>query len=351
VNFDWRPGPLAILLGANGSGKTSLLHTLDSVQDLLSGETPIATAFPDRSRTRWDNRREQTIELDVRGNGGLYRYRLVVHHDPKTMGKPSILSERLSFDDRPLTQLEAGELRVFDNEGTTPSAPFRVKTTRSGIGALAADKDDECLFWFKEWIWKLWLLRPDPRTMQSKVEGEEAEWLAQNLENFAPWYLHQLRLKPGSMFKANQALAQIMPGFLELFEKNGHLRARFGDETNSHSFAFGHLSEGQRALVALYVLRYVVAVPGNTLVVDEPDNYVALREIQPWLMELTDLALRKDGPQIWLISHHPEVLNLLARDYGWQFFREGTGPTRVKRFAPAEGLDAAETVARGWEDG
>lgn len=351
VNFEWRPGSLAMVLGANGAGKTALLDILDSVQDLLTGETPIATAFPDRSLTRWDNRREQTVELDVRGNGGLYTYRLVVHHDPKTPGKPAIRSERLTFDAGPLAELEGGELRVFDNDSTNPSTSLRVKTTRSGIGTLGAGRDLERLLWFKEWVWKIWLIRPDPRAMNAKVEGAEAEWLLQNLENFAAWYLHQLRLKPGMMFKANQALGKVMPGFLELFEQNGHLRARFGDETNHHSFSFTHLSDGQRALIALYVLRYAVATPGRTLIIDEPDNYVALREIQPWLMELTDLALRKDGPQIWLISHHPEILNLLATDYGWQFFREGTGPTRVKRFAPAKGLDAAETVARGWEDG
>jgi hypothetical protein len=295
-------------------------------------------------------RHEQTVELDVRGNGGLYRYRLVVQHDSKTLGKQTISQERLTFDERPLAELLDGELRIFGRDGTAAN-PFKVKATRSGIGALEPRKDDDELRWFKDWIGNLWLLRPDPRAMSGKVDGEEADWLNQNLTNFGAWYLRQLAVKPGSMFKANQALSSVLPGFMELFEHNGYLRARFGDETTNHSFAFVQLSDGQRALIALYVLRYAVAGSGKTLVIDEPDNYVALREIQPWLMEIMDLALRKDGPQVWLISHHPEILNLLARDYGWQFFREGTGPTRVKRFAPAEGLDAAETVARGWENG
>jgi len=140
----------------------------------------------------------------------------------------------------------------------------------------------------------------------------------------------------------------VLPGFLELHEHNGYLHARFGDESANQSFRFDELSDGQRALIALYVLRWAVAGPGKTLVLDEPDNYVSLREIQPWLTEMTDLALGKGGPQLWIISHHPEVLNLLATDYGARFFREGAGPTRVERFKPAEGIDAAETVARGW---
>lgn len=345
VNFEWRPGPLAILLGANGTGKTALLDTMSSVQALLNGTELADAAFPSRSLTRWDQPREQTIELDIRGNNGLYRYRLVLEHSTEGARKPRITMERLTFDGQPLVELSQGEIRLWGRD----SLPFPLVAGRSGVSAVAPSKT-EPLAWFKNWLSGLWLLRPDPRAMRTEVEGAKDEWLEQDLSNFAAWYLYQLRQKPGLIFKANHAIAQIIPGFMELFEQNGRLRARLGDELRNHSFEFSHLSDGQRAIIALYVIRYVVVTPGKTLVIDEPDNYVALREIQPWLTELTDLALRTEGSQIWLISHHPEVLNLLARDHGWLFFRDGTGPSRVKRFVPAEGLDAAETVARGWDD-
>lgn len=350
VNFEWRPGPLAILLGSNGAGKTALLDILRSVQKLVLGEAPLAAAFPDRSRTRWDDRREQTIEIDIRGNGGLYRYGLIVDHDPRVPEKPSILRERLTFDDAWVCEVDRGELHEFTDAGDEPNSPSRIKMTRSGIRTVEASNDLKRLLWFKRWISGLWVLRPDPRVMDAKIEGMSADWLAHDLVNFAAWYVFQLRLKPGSMFKANQALMQIIPGFLELFEQNGHLRVRFGDEENQHSFGFGHLSDGQRALIALYVLRHAGAVPGKTLLIDEPDNYVTVREIQPWLMEVAEAALRKDGPQVWLISHHPEMMNPLARDYGWVFFREGAGPTQVKRLAPIEGVDAGEAAARTSND-
>ncbi|MDI1428813.1 AAA family ATPase [Polyangium sorediatum] len=349
VNFEWRPGPLAIMLGANGVGKTALLDILRGVQGFLTGDLLVASAFEDGSRTRWDRRTEQTIELDVRGNAGLYRYRLVVEHDETTPGKQHVVTERLTFDDVPLVEVEGSELRTFRDDGAA-GARVKVKPTRSGVGALEPGRDEQRLAWFKQWVWNLWLLRPDPRAMSATIDRRASEWLEANLSNFSTWYLRQLAVKPGSMFKANTTLAKVLPGFLEVFEQQGSLHARFGDETNHESYRFDDLSDGQRALIALYVLRHAIAGPGKTLVVDEPDNYVSLREIQPWLSEITDLALTKNGPQIWLISHHPEVLNLLAVDYGWQFFREGTGPTRVKRFAPAEGLDAAETIARGWDD-
>jgi hypothetical protein len=45
---------------------------------------------------------------------------------------------------------------------------------------------------------------------------------------------------------------------------------------------------------------------------------------------VTELALAKGRPQVWLISHHPEVVNLLAPEYGRRFFRAAIGPTRVE---------------------
>lgn len=349
VNFEWRPGPLAILLGANGAGKTALVDTLRGIQTLLRGEASSVEPFNDKSRTRWDRRREQTVEVDVRGNGGLYRYRLVIEHPEREPGKNRITSESLRYDDKLLVEFEGGELRLFRDDGSA-GPRFKAKATRSGIGALEPSDDTRLLAWFKDWIFQVWLLRPDPRAMGARVSGTSADWLAQNLANFGAWYLRHLATKPGSMFKATAALGNVLPGFLELHEHDGYLHARLGDDTASESFRFDELSDGQRALIALYVLRHAVAGPGKTLAIDEPDNYVSLREIQPWLSEMMDLALAKGGPQIWIISHHPEVLNLLALDYGWRFFREGMGPTRVERFQAAAGLDPAETVARGWED-
>lgn len=349
VNFEWRPGPLAILLGANGSGKSALLKVLEQLQSFLLGERSSMEAFGETTRTRWDRRREQTIELDVKGNGGVYQYRLVIEHAERQPGNNRIASEILRYDGKPLVKFEGGMLHLFQDD-VVAGPVLKAKETRSGIGALEPSDNTRLLAWFKDWLYRVWLHCPDPRAMVARVDQASSGSLEPNLSNFAAWYLRKLTIKPGAMFKAAAALSKVLPGFLELHEQGGYLHARFGDDRASESFRFDELSDGQRALIALYVLRHAVAEPGKVLAIDEPDNYVSLREIQPWLTEVMDLALAKDGPQIWIISHHPEVLNLLALDYGWRFFREGTGPTRVERFQPAAGLDAAETVARGWED-
>jgi hypothetical protein len=92
--------------------------------------------------------------------------------------------------------------------------------------------------------------------------------------------------------------------------------------------------DGQRALVALYSLIRLASGQGYTLFLDEPDNYVALAEIQPWLIDLAD-ACGGNIPQAVLCSHHPELIDYLGADRGVFLEHELSGVTRAKALAEA----------------
>ncbi len=112
---------------------------------------------------------------------------------------------------------------------------------------------------------------------------------------------------------------------------------------------FQEMSEGERMLVVLYTLAaYQRATPPTTLVIDEPDNFVALAELQPWLLKLLDD--RPEGGQIILVSHNPEIIATMGEESVAYFSREShTAPTRVSRLAPDDtGLSLPERLARGW---
>jgi len=118
------------------------------------------------------------------------------------------------------------------------------------------------------------------------------------------------------------------------------------------AFNFGELSEGQRCLICLYAILHFVLAKGHTVILDEPDNFISLREIQPWLMAAED-AVEDSGGQVLIISHHPEIINQWATSGGVQFVRDGFGLARVEDFRhePDYGLEPAELVARGWTMG
>ena len=103
-------------------------------------------------------------------------------------------------------------------------------------------------------------------------------------------------------------------------------------------------------MIALYALLHSAVSSERTICIDEPENFIALAEIQPWLLELND-RVKDHGGQAILVSHHPELINILAPEHAAIFSREHGGPVQVAPFrAEAMGkLSPAELIARGWE--
>jgi len=192
--------------------------------------------------------------------------------------------------------------------------------------------------------------------MTERTEGEDPD-PACDMSNFASWYRHMTQERQDSSSQLQNHLRQIMPGFesLDLRSAGANLRvlsARFAlppleSPANGFSFAFGELSDGQRVLICLYALLSFAVKENACLFLDEPENYVAIPEIQPWLMELSD-RLEDLGGQAILISHHPEIVNYLAPEFGLVFERDGPGPVRVRNYQPDNSLSPAEQIARGW---
>ncbi len=350
VNFEWEPGKLSLLLGRNGSGKTALFETIAALRTfLLGGDT--ASAFPSSSRTRWETRSKQSLELVVELGQSAFDYRVEVVHDVDS-GSATIAGEILSCDGRVVVQFRPDGLHVVvGTEGTTviPGA----NRARSGVGAVQGATGSD-LERFQKWVRGLWVLRPDPRAMAADTDRRRVSnvpWLASNLSNFAAWYPPMLTTKPGTMFKAIQSLADSLPGFTELFQEDGLLCARFETGGTSATYSFDELSDGERMLIALACVTSALGGPDKTLLLDEPDNYLALREVQPWMADLVDATLRKGGPQVFLISHHPDTLNFLAIENGWRVFRDGAGPTRISRFeVKPEAGSPAEAMATGLDE-
>ena len=86
---------------------------------------------------------------------------------------------------------------------------------------------------------------------------------------------------------------------------------------------------------------------------DEPDNYISLREIQPWCMNLESEL--EDNGQCFLISHHPEIIDYMAEANGIWLTRIKSGESSILKFRQKasknkEFLLYSEMVARGLID-
>jgi len=366
VNFEFKPTTKQLIIGRNGTGKTAVLDVLAMLRDFAVRGKPCEGYLGGKTRTRWQNVAEQRFELDVTCKEGKYHYTLSVDED----GDPPhsfVKQERLNFNATALLRFQEGLLSIFDQEKPSLKVEFLLDRSRSSLAIASAQLPDQTrLAWFNRWLGGLLHVQINPWAMSARSE-RESRYPTKDLSDFADWYRH-LRLENfDAVSKAIEDLREAIPGFQALDAKEAGLdvrvlQARMRDPSytvdlpalygKAVDLPFSDLSEGQRVLIALYVLLHCAVTEDSTLLIDEPDNFIALSEIQPWLLKLLD-RVDEHNAQVILVSHHPELLNQLAGQGGVLLDRPNGGETRVLAFSPPDdsGLTPSEIIARGWEYG
>ncbi len=354
INFEIELDEENVFLGANGTGKTSVLTVLRRLQRLIVRGARVDAVFPARDLTSSGNRKEQRFELRIRLDDRTYDYGLTVEHD-RARDRMRIAEETLAHDGRPIFEFRGGQAQLYhDDYESGPEYPF--DWTLSGIGALYARPDNRKLTRFKKEIRNYIIVRPCPPLYKPETSSED-DHLEPLMENFVGWYRHFSQENMGSISKLFDALRESMPDFhsvrlRESGEESRALKAVFRSSADGTSdYGFDQLSDGQRALIALYSLIILVEDRRASLFIDEPDNYLSLREIQPWLAQANERC-GTSLEQIVVVSHHPVTIDYMAGAHGRWFYREGDGPVRVSKepAATVDGLTISETIARGWDE-
>lgn len=350
VNFEFRPSRLCLLLGENGSGKTSVLQVLGCLCDLIVVGRPTTELFAN-TRTRWETRDVQRFELDMEGADGIYRYALEIQHSQGSHEQPQIRSEVVSLDGEPLYRFSDGEVHLFyDDHSASSVFPFRAD--QSFLKNLEAGRANRLgrLVEFKVLVAGLWILQPNPFAIDP-ASTQDVPFLARNGSNFAAFFDYLNDERPDVRTRLEECLQEAIPGFRHfLFKRSGDIKvllAAFGEGQYKGELTLFELSEGQRVLAMLYAAVLGHVRSRSVLCLDEPDNFVSLPEIQPWLQTLRD-AVEEQGGQALIISHHPEVMDYLALDEIWRFERP-SGPVIARPYEAngAADLKLSEIVARG----
>jgi hypothetical protein len=87
VNFDLRLGREHLLMGGNGSGKSTVLEVLSALRRMLYRGGMVGEFLPASTLTRWQRRTRQTFEVEATLDAqSQYRYRLEAEHDLKEGG-------------------------------------------------------------------------------------------------------------------------------------------------------------------------------------------------------------------------------------------------------------------------
>ncbi|MEB3122007.1 MAG: AAA family ATPase [Snowella sp.] len=371
LNFD----SINLFLGDNGAGKSTVFDVLEKLQLLITSGDAVEEIFKQSDFTRWRSNEKQTFELEVSGNNGHYKYQLevgkidsIIEEDFVFTNK-YILNERLFFNQDLLLNVEEEKVEFYSDDGIKYSST-RYNHSQSIISILRSSSENKKLVWFRHKIKNLVILKISPNLIVS-VSSQKNSFLTKKMENFVSWYRYMFAENQNKLTQLTESLQEILDGFISfrlepISEKAVILKLIFKTEESDQNieYTFEELSDGQKVLVVLYSLFYGLESQDYTLCIDEPENFLALPEIQPWLFQLYDLC-SAGKLQALLISHHPELIDyLLASPVGYWFKRESNSPVQVTPIdnnflQPVinniqkdnkSGLKMSELIARGWLD-
>jgi energy-coupling factor transporter ATP-binding protein EcfA2 len=356
VAFEINLDSFCVLCGPNGAGKSSVFDALKLVRDLGTGD---AVLGGDNERdirqlefTNWLDSPVQEFELSLAAEGHQFTYLLHLEQVSHEL-KPRVLREQATCDRKELFVRDLDGVRFQKASGIQKGYPLDWR--QAALGSIQPAGDRKEIEILQRTLSRLLILRPSPREMEaeSKAESVQPDLF---LNNLTSWY-RSLSQEQDWIDELRDCLQSVWPDFrsfrlTDVGLRTKALQLRFdslGDKDSGAVF-FDQLSDGEKAIVGLYMVRAALTTgAANTVLIDEPDNFVGLPELQPWVTSL--MALLDEETQAILISHHPEILGASVSQ-GRYFWRDNhTSPTRVGPLKVPAGLTAGEAVARGWVDG
>ena len=354
VNFTLELQDLTLLVGSNGSGKSSVLDVLLGLRELLSGRRAgTDPLFPTQTLTRWQDRNLQVFEVTVSFDGEAdATYRLELEHE-KELRQARIVLEALTVEQKPLFEFQRGEIALYRDDH---SLAFRYTADGldSALARVPPGANNRRLSRYLEFLRRMTVCSLNPKSFQSQ-SLYDVPLFHPTGANFSSWYRHQIQERPDRNNELLAELRKVVDGLRSIRLERVGSEARalildFDGSSGTYSLRLDELSDGQRALLALYALTHFAGEEG-VLLLDEPENFLALAEIQPWLIALSDRCGTRPRQAI-LCSHHPELIDYLGGANGILLKRESSGNItthRLSELSGDSGLKLSEVIARGWE--
>lgn len=328
--FEWRPtSGVSVLVGANGSGKSTIGAVLQTLKLFLYDGAGVRELFSDATRTRWRPERfAQRFELELSSSHGVFTYSLHVGFDSQSRS-PWIAEERVELDGRVLYDFDGTSGRLHAASSVVP-IPF--SNQRSYLAIVDERTAATTLLGFPKLLSRFLVARLDPARMSAFSSARlESESLVFDGANFSSWYRWFASQMPEKQHAYFESIKGPLPGLVVLKSREAgeqrELRALFGVGDSTVEYSLDELSDGQRQLLALYLLLQRLE-RDSVVFLDEPDNYLSIREIQPWLAEL-DRVAEETGAQVFVVSHQGEAMDYLASRSAFMFTRSDGRATKV----------------------
>jgi len=340
-----------LVCGQNGSGKSSILELMHSLVGFLA--TPetsdhvnhsVIEAFPYETFCRWavqpSGCGDMTIKIVLGEEDESFRYNLTVRYDFR--------NNQIRVHDESLVQMSNGEEKALlsFSEGiismaTDDNGDLSFNGDHNVSGLITGARNNALVQRFITMIAKVYNLHLDPAvTAQDFKTGTRT--LGVKGERFASWHFSNFTNEAEKQVSITKQFKSFIPGLSSVnCPSSGDfyrwkVRVKYNDKF--YDLELRELSDGQKILFVLYSL-LANAPDGSTLIIDEPENYLAPGELQPWLDAVSDAWEERDI-QFILITHNPKTINWYHKE-AFVFGIEDEPPRIV---AELNGNNTSETL-------
>jgi len=346
--------PMTVLLGPNGSGKTTVFDVFAF----------LAECFELGMRRAWD-KRGRAKELKTRGSDGpvvieiKYRepgYPLITYHlavDERD-GKPVVVEEWLRWKrgsrGQPFRFLDYRE-----GQGRAVSGEFPDKDDKRidvplkspdllAVNALGQFAEHPRVVALRDFItgWYVSYLSADSTRGQPEAGPEER--LTKSGDNLANVIQYLAERHPKHLERIFEVLRQRVPRIERVLSEtmpDGRLLLQIKDAPFSHPVLARFASDGTLKMLAYLVLLYDPSPP-PFIGIEEPENFLHPRLLPELAEECRSASART---QLFATTHSPFFLNALQPEEVRVLWRDERGYTQTRRAADLAGV--REFVAEG----
>jgi len=339
--------PSALLIGKNGSGKTTVGLALEVLQKIARGTNRVGDLVRpmDLGRPSVPMR----FEVEYATPNGFFRYAVALEL-PEGFRELRILEEKLSLGTTPIYTREVENVQLGNTH-------FVMDWHLVALPIIKEHTPKSVVSTVKEWLGRMLILRPIPSLITGDSEGDTLQ-PSPRVDNFGAWFSGLLAHSPSAYNKVDEYLKQVMPDLSDI--KNPlmggefrRLSVHFSDKSKGTlTLPFADLADGEKCFMICALVLAANSVYGPLVCFwDEPDNYLAPSEVGHFVV-----ALRKafqSGGQFIATSHNTEAIASFSDENTFKLFRNShLEPTIIRSVKEVRASgdfsgDLVDAVVRG----
>jgi ABC-type cobalamin/Fe3+-siderophores transport system ATPase subunit len=295
-----------LLIGKNGSGKTTVMRALEILQKIARGTNRVSQFVEPKDFGRGRTEVPMRFEIEVNLDGaGTFAYGIAFTCQN---GKEiRVVDEKLTVNGTVVISREPIR-SLADAMRPGGLAPGLLDTHLVAFPMFADDRIRP----FAQWLSRALLLRPIPSLIRGDYEQKTLEPDPQ-LADLGAWFAGLLDDTPSAYKAIDSYLKEVMPDLKAIRRRESrNLVVQFSNEQGDVEVPFENLSDGEKCFViGAFVLAANEEYEHPVFCFwDEPDNYLALSEVQHFVMALRR-AFRSRG-QFIATSHNPEAIRTFS---------------------------------------